>query len=137
MDANAWDERYRSTDLVWGVQPNRFLKAEVEVLTAKALAPGGTLLVIGHDLSNLTDGVGGPQTRPCYTPLTSSVTTSRRPAFEVEIERAERVRRPVETDDGTIDAIDCFASSPPSPPNLNPKEGASTCRPSRPPSTWT
>ncbi|MFF4380741.1 class I SAM-dependent methyltransferase [Kitasatospora sp. NPDC001547] len=28
---------------------------------ADALAPGGTLLVIGHDLSNLTEGVGGPQ----------------------------------------------------------------------------
>ncbi|MFJ2863426.1 class I SAM-dependent methyltransferase [Kitasatospora sp. NPDC087314] len=28
---------------------------------AAALAPGGTLLVVGHDLSNLTEGVGGPQ----------------------------------------------------------------------------
>ncbi|MFJ9696047.1 class I SAM-dependent methyltransferase [Kitasatospora sp. NPDC101183] len=28
---------------------------------ADALAPGGTLLVIGHDLGNLTEGVGGPQ----------------------------------------------------------------------------
>ncbi|MEV7598376.1 class I SAM-dependent methyltransferase [Kitasatospora sp. NPDC089797] len=28
---------------------------------AGALAPGGTLLVVGHDLGNLTDGVGGPQ----------------------------------------------------------------------------
>ncbi|GAB7186874.1 hypothetical protein ATKI12_6705 [Kitasatospora sp. Ki12] len=28
---------------------------------ARALAPGGTLLVVGHDLSNLTEGVGGPQ----------------------------------------------------------------------------
>ncbi|MEV7773577.1 class I SAM-dependent methyltransferase [Kitasatospora sp. NPDC086791] len=28
---------------------------------ADALAPGGTLLVVGHDLSNLTEGVGGPR----------------------------------------------------------------------------
>ena len=28
---------------------------------AAALAPGGTLLVIGHDSRNLTDGTGGPQ----------------------------------------------------------------------------
>lgn len=28
---------------------------------AAALAPGGTLLVVGHDLGNLTEGVGGPQ----------------------------------------------------------------------------
>ena len=26
-----------------------------------ALAPGGTLLLIGHDLLNMTDGVGGPE----------------------------------------------------------------------------
>ena len=28
---------------------------------AAALRPGGTFLVVGHDLSNLTEGVGGPQ----------------------------------------------------------------------------
>ena len=28
---------------------------------AESLAPGGTLLVIGHDSRNLTDGTGGPQ----------------------------------------------------------------------------
>lgn len=28
---------------------------------ARALAPGGDLLVVGHDTTNLTDGVGGPQ----------------------------------------------------------------------------
>ncbi|PZS15655.1 MAG: class I SAM-dependent methyltransferase [Pseudonocardiales bacterium] len=27
----------------------------------RALAPGGTLLVIGHDSTNIADGVGGPQ----------------------------------------------------------------------------
>ena len=26
-----------------------------------AVAPGGTLLVVGHDITNITDGVGGPQ----------------------------------------------------------------------------
>lgn len=25
MDQNAWDERYRSTELVWGAEPNRFV----------------------------------------------------------------------------------------------------------------
>ncbi|MQS17730.1 class I SAM-dependent methyltransferase [Streptomyces kaniharaensis] len=36
---------------------------------ADALAPGGTLLVIGHDLHNLTEGIGGPQDpRVLYTP---------------------------------------------------------------------
>lgn len=29
--------------------------------SARAVAPGGSLLVIGHDLRNLAEGVGGPQ----------------------------------------------------------------------------
>lgn len=28
---------------------------------AEALAPGGTLLVVGHDISNIREGTGGPQ----------------------------------------------------------------------------
>lgn len=36
---------------------------------AQALAPGGTLLVLGHDLSNLSQGRGGPQSAELlYTP---------------------------------------------------------------------
>jgi SAM-dependent methyltransferase len=195
MDAKAWDERYRSTDLVWGVEPNRFLRAEVEGLAAgaaldlacgegrnavwlatlcwdvtgidfsqvaldkaaslaeahhvtgiweradlaewtpdhefdlvvvcylqvpdpprsaimsaaaKALAPGGTLLVIGHDLSNLTDGVGGPQD-PSVLYTADDVRRDLEAAgIDVEIELATQVRRPVDTDDGTVDAIDCL-----------------------------
>ena len=30
-------------------------------VAAAATAPGGSVLVVAHDLSNLTDGVGGPQ----------------------------------------------------------------------------
>ncbi len=36
---------------------------------ARALAPGGRLLVVGHDRRNLVEGVGGPQDpRVLYTP---------------------------------------------------------------------
>lgn len=36
---------------------------------AAALASGGTLLIVGHDRSNLTGGVGGPQDPDVlYTP---------------------------------------------------------------------
>ena len=36
---------------------------------AQALEPGGTLLLVGHDLTNLTDGVGGPSDPSVlYTP---------------------------------------------------------------------
>src|SRR5207244_12631949 len=29
MDATAWDERYRSAELVWGVRPNRWVEREL------------------------------------------------------------------------------------------------------------
>jgi SAM-dependent methyltransferase len=38
MDRDAWDERYRSEDMVWSAEPNRFL---VEVVTD--LTPGSAL----------------------------------------------------------------------------------------------
>jgi SAM-dependent methyltransferase len=160
MDANAWDERYASSDLVWGAPPNPVIAAaawplprgraldlgcgegrhalwlalhgwqvtavdfsrvalnkgatvaakqarrtrerikwvEADLTTwevpgefdliisayvhfpaeqrtslmqrcARALAPGGTLVVLGHDLTNIADGVGGPQEPSVlYTP---------------------------------------------------------------------
>ncbi|HVC71706.1 MAG TPA: pyridoxamine 5'-phosphate oxidase family protein [Acidimicrobiales bacterium] len=40
-----------------GRLPNRMAHAQ------DGLAPGGTLLVVGHDASNLTHGYGGPQDR--------------------------------------------------------------------------
>jgi SAM-dependent methyltransferase len=69
---------------------------------AAALAPGGTLLVIGHDLENVSRGTGGPQDPELlYTP---SAVVDALPGLTVE--RAERVRRPVDTGDGVVDAID-------------------------------
>jgi SAM-dependent methyltransferase len=32
MDATAWDERYRSKDSVWGIEPNRFVREHCESL---------------------------------------------------------------------------------------------------------
>lgn len=32
MDAAGWDERYRSKDLVWGLEPNRFVREQCERL---------------------------------------------------------------------------------------------------------
>lgn len=67
-----------------------------------ALAPGGTILVVGHDVANLSGGTGGPQDPAVlYTP--ELITAELR---GLEISRAERVRRPVESDDGVRDAID-------------------------------
>ena len=56
-----------------------------------ALAPGGTLLVVGHDVANLTEGTGGPQD-PAVLHTPESVTRS---LGDLTVVRAERVRRPV------------------------------------------
>ena len=69
-----------------------------------ALAPGGTLLVVGHALRNLTDGYGGPPTADgLYSPddLAEVLTA-------LTIERAEEVLRPVEADGETRTAIDAL-----------------------------
>jgi SAM-dependent methyltransferase len=67
-----------------------------------ALAAGGEILVIGHDLANLSEGVGGPQDPAVlYTP---EVIAAELPGLSVQ--RAERVRRPVEVDGVIRDAID-------------------------------
>jgi len=190
MDGTAWDERYRSRDLVWGVEPNRFLAEEAADLppgraldlacgegrnalwlagrgwqvtgadfsgvaidrarslaaerglevdwveadvvgwepppevfdlvilfylhlpaaqrrqvmshAEAALAPGGTLLVVGHDSTNIADGYGGPQAPAVlYGPddLVADLEG-------LVIERAERVTRQVSTEAGERTAID-------------------------------
>jgi ubiquinone/menaquinone biosynthesis C-methylase UbiE len=190
MDAEGWDARYSTTELIWTAEPNRFLVAEVADLppgraldlacgegrnavwlatlgwqatgvdfsavglgkgraladrngvevefvhadvttwtppggafdlvailylqvpaadreavlgrATGALAPGGTLVVIGHDRTNLTEGYGGPQDPAVLygpediTPLLGGL----------EVDKAERVHRPVDTPDGTKVAID-------------------------------
>jgi 2-polyprenyl-3-methyl-5-hydroxy-6-metoxy-1,4-benzoquinol methylase len=59
---------------------------------AAALASGGLLLVVGHDVTNLADGVGGPQDpQILYTPETLAASLG-----SLRVERAERVRRPVD-----------------------------------------
>ena len=69
---------------------------------AEALAPGGTLLVVAHDLLNLTEGHGGPkEPEVLYTPAD---VVGDLPGLDVE--RAERVRRPVDVDGGEAVAID-------------------------------
>ncbi|MEU2612193.1 class I SAM-dependent methyltransferase [Micromonospora sp. NPDC007271] len=192
MDSSTWDARYaEAPDLVWGVEPNRFVVESVEGLTPgsaldlaagegrnavwlaergwrvtavdfspvavergrelaarrgvpvewrvgdvtayrpvpgsydlvlisylhlpaedlagvldsarRALRPGGTLVVVGHDLANLGGGVGGPQDpKVLLTP--EGVVDG---LAGLRIRRAETARRPVPTTDGgSVDALD-------------------------------
>ncbi len=74
------------------------------VLTAavEALAPGGTLLLVGHDRANLAGGVGGPQD-PAVLHTVDEVTAA---LTGLRVVRAERIRRPVQVDGGERFAID-------------------------------
>lgn len=67
-----------------------------------ATAPNGVVFVIGHDITNIADGYGGPQD-PAVLYGPDDVTAH---LNGVVIDRAERVRRPVDTADGDVEAID-------------------------------
>jgi SAM-dependent methyltransferase len=69
---------------------------------AAALAPGGTIVVLGHDLTNLGTGAPGPS-RPevLYTP---EGVAAELPGLAIG--RAERITRRVETEDGHAEAVD-------------------------------
>lgn len=71
---------------------------------ADAVAPGGHLLVVGHDLENLTAGVGGPQSPDVL--FTADDVVADIEGSGLTVERAGQVRRPVENEDGTADALD-------------------------------
>jgi 2-polyprenyl-3-methyl-5-hydroxy-6-metoxy-1,4-benzoquinol methylase len=192
MDKKDWDKRYEGTDLVWSVEPNRFLVEETSALSpgraldlaagegrnavwlaeqgwrvdavdfsAVALAKGrklaeargvevnwveadverhrladgaydlvivlylhlpwermkrvlqavpsaidplGTLLLVGHDRTNLDQGHGGPRDPDVlYTP--EQVAGELR---DLRIEEATRRDRSVETETGVVTAIDCL-----------------------------
>jgi hypothetical protein len=70
---------------------------------AKSVAVGGTMLVVGHDLSNLSQGYGGPQD-PAVLYGPDDVVADLDGSLEIEL--AERVDRWVEGPEGRAKAID-------------------------------
>jgi SAM-dependent methyltransferase len=62
-DVVTWVARERSYDLVLVAYLHlpKQQRRSVMRAAAQAVAPGGTLLVVGHDLENLTAGHGGPR----------------------------------------------------------------------------
>ena len=182
MDADAWDQRYAASELVWSREPNQFVAAELadlppgtavdlaagegrnaiwlasrgwsatavdfsqvaldegvrladglDVTWVRAdattwqppapvdlvvmayfqvpsedrrravrgavtmLAPGGTLLLVAHDSTNLAEGTGGPQD-PAVLMSAEDVLADLE-GIEVEVVRAERVAREVSAAD--------------------------------------
>ena len=104
-DLREWEPASREFDLavVLYLQPPADLRRLVWSKAAGAVAAGGHLIVIGHDVANFTEGWGGPSQRGfLYTPDDVVETVG----SELEVVRAERVLRPVETDEGLRHAVD-------------------------------
>jgi ubiquinone/menaquinone biosynthesis C-methylase UbiE len=80
-------------------------RRSVYTAATRAVAPGGRLLVIGHDRSNLTDGVGGPPDpeRLFTAEELARELTDADPALTIE--RAQVVRRVEPPQRGPIDAL--------------------------------
>lgn len=74
---------------------------------ADALAPGGMLLVLAHDRSNLDGGVGGPQD-PAILPTPEEIVGDLAGIPGLLVDRSEVILRPVVTDDGERMARDCL-----------------------------
>lgn len=76
---------------------------------ARALAPGGTLLIVGHAGVNLVDGVGGPQDPSVlYDPDDVRADLASAGVGDLVVDRAEHVRRSVDTPAGPRFAVDCL-----------------------------
>jgi SAM-dependent methyltransferase len=96
-DVSGWSAEPGSLDLVL-VAYLHLPEADTTALFTRAigwLAPGGRLLVLGHDVENITAGVGGPQ-EPA---ILHSVDRLAPVAALLEVDRLEQVRR--ETSEGT------------------------------------
>lgn len=70
---------------------------------AERLSPGGTLLVLGHDTTNIADGYGGPQD-PAILFTPDDVVADLAAAEHIRVDTAQRVIRETEGRDA-IDAL--------------------------------
>lgn len=107
-DLTAWQPAARSFDLVlvFYLQLPEDERRLVLRQAAEAVAPGGTFLLVGHDLRNLERGHGGPKSpEVLYTPedVVADIDGS-----GLEIERAGPVDRTVDTPEGERVAIDAL-----------------------------
>jgi SAM-dependent methyltransferase len=98
-DARSWQPAEGTTfDLV--LVAYLHLPENVLSRATRWLAPGGALVVVGHALRNLTEGVGGPSDAS----LLHTLEDLRVASAGLEVERCEEIVRPTEAGDA-IDAV--------------------------------
>lgn len=114
-DLLAWTPPVRAYDLVCVLYLQLPAPERRTVLAraAGAVRDGGTLLVVGHDLLNLTEGWGGP-TQPDVLFTPDDVVAE---IGDLRVEQARRVRRPVEDAGAAHEAIDALVRARRVPPS--------------------
>lgn len=103
-EATAWPQGSFDVVLLAYLHLPRAALAEVHRRAAELVAPGGVWLLVGHDRTNLTDGVGGPPDPDVLTDPDEVVADLAGAGLTVIT--ARRIDRPVSTDDGPKVAID-------------------------------
>jgi SAM-dependent methyltransferase len=109
VDVKTWAPRPRSYDLVLVVYLHlpKDERSPIMRAAAEAVAPGGTLLVVGHDLENLVSGHGGPQ-NPDVLYRPGDIVADIEPAHLV-IVREETASRSLTDDQGLpVQALDAL-----------------------------
>ena len=111
-DVTKWEPPVDGFDLVavFYLQLGAEERRASMITAVRALGVGGTLVLVGHDLLNLTEGYGGPQ-NPAFLLTAEDVLddlTAAEVFLDVELvtEKSGRVERSVTTDDGERAAID-------------------------------
>lgn len=105
-DLGAWAPPAQAFDLVivFYLQLPAPQRGAVYGRMATGVAPGGTMLVVGHDRDNLAAGYGGPRD-PAVLFSPGEVAAD---LAGLKVVKAEQVRRAVDTDDGERSAIDAL-----------------------------
>ncbi|HVC24850.1 MAG TPA: class I SAM-dependent methyltransferase [Acidimicrobiales bacterium] len=102
-DVRTWDPPRAAFDLVvlCYVHLPALERSTLHARAVRALAPGGSILVVGHDLANLAEGIGGPQD-PAVLFTPGDVVED---LAGLDIVRAESVQRPVDGGHNAIDVL--------------------------------
>ena len=100
------DPRAFDLVLVFYLQLSATERRPILRAAAEAVAPNGTFLLVAHDSSNLQHGHGGPQD-PAVLYTADDVVDDLADAG-LQVERAERVERQVQTPDGERIALDAL-----------------------------
>jgi SAM-dependent methyltransferase len=107
-DATNWEAPADGFDLVvvFYLQLPADERRQAMGVAARALAPGGTLLVVAHDTTNLANGTGGPPDPAVLYRPDDVIADLRTAGIDLSVERAETVERPVSGADRP--ALDCL-----------------------------